>query len=79
MAYADSYRSTERHAFAGEFSCVDGHGLQASPSGRIAPDATAWQLRQAAASDLTEARRYYLITLLVATSTLGLHLFRLVG
>lgn len=78
MAYADSYRSTERHAFAGEF-CAAGQGLQASPAGRIAPDAAAWHLRRAAASDLTEARRYYLITLLVATSTLALHLFRLIG
>ena len=79
MAYADSYRSTERHAFAGELSCADGQGLQATPAGRIGPDAAAWHLRRAAASDLTEARRYYLITLLVATSTLGLHLFRLIG
>ncbi|GAB1478010.1 hypothetical protein MASR2M74_05530 [Paracoccaceae bacterium] len=79
MAYAETYARTARHASAVDLLCADDHPLQEALSGGFGPEATARQLRRAAASDLIEARRYYLITLLVATSTLTLHLFRLIG
>lgn len=79
MAYAETYARKARHASAADLLCADDRSLHDSLAGGFGPDANAWQLRRAAATDLLEARRYYLITLLVATATLTLHLFRLIG
>ena len=71
MAYAETYLRKARQASASDLLCADDLPLRAPLPGGLAPDA--------AASDLIEARRYYLITLLVATATLALRLFRLIG
>lgn len=78
MAYAETYARKAQRASAADLLCADDRSLHESLGG-FGPDANVWQLRRAAASDLLEARRYYLVTLLVATATLTLHLFRLIG